>query len=349
MHYIRRYEEMSQARMTTMKAVADLVGVSVATVSRALSRPEVVSAPVRAAVADAVAQLDYRPNALPLQLRKAETRAVMVVVPNLVNAFYAEIVGGIEQVALEKGYSILLGVTENDPGRERQYADLVHGRRADGLITMTGRLPFRKEPADAGAKRLPPIEHAAHTALPTVRIDDVGVSHQGVAHLTALGHRRIAFVSGPGWHIVSHDRLRGYQEALGETGLPFDPGLVVYGDFLVSSGSEGAEALLRLPEPPTAIFAANDEMAIGAMQAIKRRGLSIPGDISVVGVDDIRYASFVDPPLTTVAQPLAELGRTAMDLMYRTLAAGKDAPSEPETILLPTRLVVRGSSGPPRG
>jgi LacI family transcriptional regulator, repressor for deo operon, udp, cdd, tsx, nupC, and nupG len=197
--------------------------------------------------------------------------------------------------------------------------------------------------------RMPPTvlacEHIPGLALPTVRIDNYGAAGAAMRHLAGLGHRRIGHLAGPLDRVISVDRLRGYRDAVTALGLDADPALVAYGDFTLHAGIDGMAGLLALATPPTAVFAASDEMAIGAIRAIGRAGLKVPDDISVVGFDDILFAAAIEPPLTTIAQPRREIGRRAMR-MLAGLLEGRPGPGD--DVVLPAPLVVRRSTAPRR-
>lgn len=329
----------------TIEDVARLAKVSKATVSRVFSRSAVVADETRRQVVEAALAAGYRPNGVAQALRRRTSRSVVVLVPDLANPFYPEIVHGIERRARALGYSILMGNTDADPAVEAAYLDLVRDGRADGMLLLTGRLPSELEAS--GAER-PPIvliaEHLPGSRLPTVRIDNAAAAAGIVGHLIGLGHRRIGHVTGPLARILSVDRLAGYRRALQEAGIAFDPALVAQGDFTFPGGLEAGEALLGLEAPPTAIFAANDESAVGVLRAARLRGLAVPRQLSVAGFDDIQLAEMSDPAITTVHQPRADLGAEAIGLLIRQLEKQDIAGAE---IVLPTRLVVRGSTCPP--
>lgn len=330
----------------TIDDVARLAKVSKATVSRVFSRSAVVTEETRRLVLEAAVAAGYRPNAVAQALRRRTSRSVVVLVPDLANPFYPEIVHGIERRARALGYAILMGNTDADPAIEDAYLDLVRDRRADGMLLLTGQLP---PDVDADDPDLPPIvliaEHLPGSRLPTVRIDNVAAAAEIVGHLIDLGHRRIGHVAGPLSRILSVDRLAGYRQALAAAGIAFDPALVAQGDFRFPSGIAAGEALLALDEPPTAIFAANDESAVGVLRAARLRGLRVPEQLSVAGFDDIQLAEMSDPPITTVHQPRADMGAEAIGLLIRQLEKEDIAGTE---IVLPTRLVIRGSTaGPP--
>jgi len=298
---------------------------------------------------DAVAACGYRPNISARNLRRMETRQVTILIPDVTNPFFNEIVRGIERVAREHGYSVLLADTENLPVQETAYGNLLASRRTDGLILLNGRVPAGLLPATNAAKSPPVViacEYVTNSDLPTVQIDNIDAARKATEHLVGLGHRRIGFIAGPLWNVLSRDRIHGYRDALLDAGVPFDDSLIVAGNFSLASGVASAQTLLSMPNPPTAIFASNDEMAIGAIRAARDRGFMVPRDLSVMGFDDIRFAAFVDPPLTTVSQPGAEIGRTAMAMLLNILS-GREIVQR--RVLLPTHLELRASTAPPRG
>lgn len=332
--------------MATIRDVAKLARVSPATVSRVLSGKGAVSEATRRRVLDAMAALNYEPNALGRNLRKQETKTVIVLIPDIKNPFFSEIIRGIEDVAIREGYTILLGNTDNDVKREAEYLRILNAKRADGLILTTARV--EKDHILALARQKPVVlacEYLLDADVPSVSIDNVSSTRKATAHLLSLGHTRIAHLTGPLHVIISRDRLQGYQQALHQHGLSVDPALVQEGDWTLDSGYLLMRKLLALAHPPTAVFAANDEMAIGAIRAVRERGLRVPDDIAIVGFDDIAYAAYVDPPLTTVAQPCYEIGRTAMEMVLH-LIRGEPIP-QPQRVL-EDRLVIRRSCGTPR-
>jgi LacI family repressor for deo operon, udp, cdd, tsx, nupC, and nupG len=335
----------------SIKDVARLAGVSTATVSRTLANPEKVAERTRQRVMSAVTESGYVANSMARNLRRRRSNTVVVLVPDIANPFYAEIIQGIERVAHGRHYRILLGDIQGDAAREQDYASLVQQRQADGIISLSDKLPFQLQTgqrvADPG---WPPLamacEYYGEIAVPVVRIDNRAAAAQAVEHLLREGHRRIAYIDGPTHMPICRERLVGYEAAMLGVNIAIDPQLVAQGDFGLHSGGACMDQLLEIKRPPSAVFAANDEMAIGAIKAIKAGGRSVPEDISVVGFDDIRFAEYIDPPLTTVHQPRSQMGETLMRLMLDILAG--DAPLKGE-IVLPHRLVVRGSTAPPSG
>ena len=331
--------------MPSIRQVAKLAGVSTATVSRALQQPDVVAASTRERVLAAVAKVGYTPNFLATNLRKLRSHAVLALVPDIGNAFFSEIIKGMEQVASERGYSVLLGNTHNDPEREFELAARVAARQADGLVTLSARIPFRNYRESLRQGTLPPIVNACEcvsgAGVPIVQIDNRAAAAKATAHLIDLGHRRIGFVKGPDGSPLTTDRLNGYERALRTASIPLRTEYIFDGDFSAESGLAAAEGLLGLAQPPTAIFCSNDEMAIGAIRMLRSRGVSVPAQMSVMGFDDIPLARYIDPPLSTVLQPKLEMGREAMKILC-DLLEGRAPAKLAHT--LPFQLIVRDST-----
>lgn len=290
---------------------------------------------------EAVDRLGYQPNLIARDLRLRESRLVFVVVPSL-SPFFLEVFRGVERAAGESGYSVLMGHTERDPKREHMFFDQVASRRADGIILVTSsdaaEIPSRK--------RMPPMVAALELIegrhLPTVRVDHTAAAVKATEHLLALGHRRIAHIAGPAKAPMAQHRREGFEKAMRAAGLDPAAYQAESGNFTVAFGEEAMERLLRHDQRPTAVFAANDEMAIGAIQAIKRAGLTVARDISVIGFDDQRIATLYEPPLTTVKVPTEELGYRAM-LMLQNVLRGD---ASEEDLVLDTTLMVRATTGP---
>jgi LacI family repressor for deo operon, udp, cdd, tsx, nupC, and nupG len=330
--------------------VAKRAGVSTATVSRVLSQPSVVAPDTRRKVLQAVERLGYTPNAAAKHLRTLRTGKLLVTVPDISNPFFALILQGIEDTAQREGYAVLLGDTQHDEQREERYAQMLKRKEADGLIFLGHRLP--KEAADFADQVSPacaPVvngcEFNPRLGVPSVHIDNALAASEAMDHLYRLGHRRIGVVTGPLVSPLSRDRLRGAtsrakaQKAEREF-------VVLNGDFSIESGAAAAERLLGRREPPTAIFCFNDEMAMGALETARRHNLRVPLDLSIVGFDDIRFARCVDPPLTTIAQPMRAIGEGTVRLLLSILHG--DGTEPPASITLPHTLTIRSSTAPPR-
>ncbi len=329
------------ARVRTVKEIAAAANVSVATVSRALQRPEIVSEATRLHIQEVVKRLGYTPNALARNLRTARTRLIVALLPDITNPFFSEVIRGIEQVAHESGYSVLLGETQSSLVREQAYADMVAARQADGIITMSHRVP-----SIPITGRLPVVnacEYVKDSLISSVYVDNVAAAGVAVDYLVTLGHRDIAFIAGPPASPICIDREQGYRLALERAKIPLNPALTATGDFSIEAGERAIELLLSQGQSFSAVFCSNDEMAIGAMRALAARGLRVPEDVSVVGFDDIRFARYMSPALTTVAQPKNALGREAMTMLIELL---NDPEVPPRKRVLSADLVVRGSAAP---
>lgn len=328
------------ARPTTLTDVAKALEVSVATVSRALTRPDLLSDKTRTRVLEGIERLGYQPNLLARDLRNRESKVAYVVVPSL-SPFFLEVFRGVEKAALKTGYTVLMGHTDRDPAREHVFFDQVASRRADGVILVTS---SHASAIVSRKSRLPPIvaalEQIDGRPLPAVRVDHRAAAATATQHLLDLGHRRVAHISGPLTSPMAVHRVEGHRDAMGEG---FDPALCVEGAFTIQSGEQAMRTLLSRTPRPTAVFAANDEMAIGAVRAVKAAGLGVPDDISVIGFDDQRIAALYDPPLTTVHIPTAEIGYRAMLMLERVLG---DSLIDRD-IVLPTRIEVRATTAPP--
>ena len=330
--------------MATMKDVAERARVSVATVSHVINETRFVSEELRQRVLQAIDEMDYQPDAVARSLRRKETRTIGLIVPDNSNPFFAEVARGIEDVGFEKGYSVILCNSDRNLEKELTYLDTLIAKRVDGIIFIaaTAQVEHVKSLIESG---MPVV--VADRKMPEVEVDSVLADnfqggYEATKHLLDLGHRWIGCISGP-WDLTpSADRVAGYKLALNQHGLQADDDLIVRGDYLCQSGEMAVRRFSELSAPPTAIFACNDLMAIGAMKGIQEQGLRVPEDISVVGFDDIALASYLNPPLTTIAQPKYELGKLAAELVIqRTTGSGS---REKQEIVLESRLVVRGST-----
>lgn len=333
--------------MPTMKDVSHLAGVSTATVSRALMTPEKVSVSTRKRVETAVLEAGYSPNTLARNLRRNESKTIITIVPDICDPYFVEIIRGIEDAAIENDYLVLLGDSGQQKKRESSFVNLVFTKQADGMLLLGTDHPF--DVSKPEQKNLPPMvmacEFAPELELPTVHIDNLTSAFEAVNYLAKLGHKRIAQISGPTTATLCKLRQQGYQQALRRAGVSMNPAYSAVGDFTFEAGAQAVRQLLALPEQPTAIFCHNDAMAIGAIQEAKKLGLRVPQNLSIVGFDDIQFAQYCDPPLTTISQPRYEIGRQAM-LMMLDLLKGNDV--QAGSRLLEAKLVVRGSTAPPR-
>lgn len=330
--------------MSTIRDVSREAGLSIATVSRALSSPEKVSKESLKRVHAAIEKLQYRPNMLSQKFRNKRANCIVVLVPDIANLFFTTVIVGIENVAQKRGFSVLLGDTRDSLQREAEYINLVETRQADGIIQLR---PYAENDS-ALPKELVMAVNASgceNTPYPAVRIDNVGAAKEVVNYLISLGHKRIGVISGLKDNPHTRDRLKGYQQALDEAGIPFDENLVAEGDFTLWSGLNASEHFTRMEDIPTAIFCMNDEMAIGAMKGLKSKGLKLPEDISITGFDDLEVSRYCDPPLTTVSQPAEKLGEKSAELLFQLI--DEQQPTQTEFVL-PIEFVIRQSTAIPR-
>jgi LacI family repressor for deo operon, udp, cdd, tsx, nupC, and nupG len=332
----------------TIYEVARRAGVSTATVSRVLSQPEVVSPATRKVVLQAVGYLGYEPNSAAKNLRTLRTAKLLVTVPDISNPFFSLILQGIEDAAQRAGYSVLVGDTQHDAKREERYALMLKRKEADGLIFLGHRLPKQAaELVRAMTPRCAPVvngcEFSPRLGIPSVHIDNAKAASEAMDHLYRLGHRRIGVVTGPLVSPLSRDRLHGASARAKQARAERDC-LVMNGDFSIESGALAAERLLGRRDPPTAIFCFNDEMAMGVLETARRRHVRVPDDLSVIGFDDIRFARYTDPPLTTVAQPMRAIGEGTVGLLLQILNGNGTAPG---SITMPHTLTIRFSTAPP--
>ncbi len=331
--------------MSNIRDVARLAGVSVATVSRALSNPEKVSDDSLEKVHNAIAQVGYRPNMLARNFRSARAYAVVVLVPDIANPFYSLFIRALEDRAQQKGYAVLLGDTRGTPEREMDYIRRVETRLADGIVQLR---PSSEKSQNNIPPDIPCVNACGceYTTGPAIRIDNRAAAKTMVNYLISLGHRRIGVISGLKDNPHAIDRLEGYKEALAEAGIPFEKDLIAEGDFTMWSGLNAAFQFCNMKVRPTAVFSMNDEMAIGAMQTLKNQGIRIPEDMSVTGFDDIAYSKYSDPSLTTISQPAEEMGKMAMDMLLKVI---EGEPLSQRECVLPTEFIIRKSTGPALG
>ena len=337
----------ARQQKVTIRQVAEAAGVSIATVSRVLNGHADVSGATRQAVERVLRERGYQAGGRRPQTSSA-SGLVGVTMPLVHPGYFAQILSGAAEALYEHDLRAVLGPTRHSHERETSLLERLVGGDADGAILV---LP-EESAAELRALReqgFPFVVVDPRTevpdGIPVVRAAHSSGATQATGHLLSLGHRRIGVIAGPEGWVATQERLRGYHAALAGAGVLPDDALVRYSNFRIDGGREAAASLLDLPEPPTAVFAFNDSMAIGVMQEAAARGLRVPGDCSVVGFDDTVEASVVVPALTTVRQPLAELGRTAVSVLLRQL---NDRHFEPLRIELETRLVPRDSTGDKR-
>lgn len=289
------------------------------------------------------------PNSTARNLRTRRSETILVTVPDISNPFFSLVIEGIEGAAQRAGYTVLLGNTRHDAQHEARFARMLMRKEADGLIFLGHRMPgpaaeLIAEMAPLCAPIVHGCEYSPELGVASVHIDNAAGAADAMDHLYTLGHRHIAVVTGPLVSPLSRDRLRG-AIARGRAAHAEQHLLIKSGDFTIESGAALVGDLLAQRDRPTAIFCFSDEMAIGAIGAARRHGLRVPDDLSVVGFDDIRFARHVDPPLTTIAQPMREIGEGTVRLLLAILQGDE---IDPVSVTLPHRLVVRGSTARPR-
>ncbi len=330
-----------------IKELAEIAGVSIATVSRAISNPKRVSKATREKVLDAVKKTGYSPNRLGASLRTAKTGNIIAIMPDVSDQFNFGVIKSLELEASKRGYSVLLGDTQGDRARELAYGAIVRSKQADGIILFSHRLPYDIDVDAFDANNFPPIVNSCETSglpgLPLVSINNRAAGEEATNYLIGLGHKKIAVITGSTESPSAVERLKGYLAALKTIGINRDNDLIKYGNYTIESGEENTKQLLALTDRPSAIFCFSDEIAMGCLAALKNSGLKVPEDISVMGFDDIRFARFFDPPLTTIAQPVEEIGKHCISLLHEKLT---DKDAKPEDVILPHKLVVRSSTGP---
>ena len=336
----------SATAVATIKEVARLAGVSTATVSRVFSGGTAVREDLGKKVREAAKTLNYRPNKLARNLRTRRTQAVGVVIPDIENPFFTAVICGIEDVLRSAEYSLLLANSNEDAARERKNVEALQAEAISGMIfTPSGKdVGFYRELSDSGIPLVAVSRQVSGLNVDCVLVANREGARQAVAHLTQLGHQRIALISGPASISTAKERLKGYEQALRAAGIPASPELVQYADFRQAGGYDAMRKLLALDSPPTAVFAGSNLMTLGALQAIHEAGLRIPDHIAMVGFDDMPWAVSLQPPLTVVAQPAFDVGVTAARLLLERIAKPS---SPPQQITLDTRLILRASTGQP--
>ncbi|MGE5495061.1 MAG: LacI family DNA-binding transcriptional regulator [Burkholderiales bacterium] len=326
--------------MTNIQKVAQLAGVSVATVSRVINNSDKVSPGTRMKVEEAIKSLNYVPNMLARNFRTAESRSLLVMVTSISNLYYMETVHGISEYAYENGYDILLMETQQDTRRQIEGLLKVKNRIADGAIIME--TTAKDDMLLSLESRHPVVQCSVYNAgapVPFVSVDNVKGGYIGARFLIERGHRRIAFVGTESKGKYNADRLEGFLKAAAEAGIEQDGALLTRADLSFEGGGRAALELMRLEQKPTAIFFASDMQAIGAIRSLKEAGYDIPGDVAVLGFDNIEICSVVQPGLSTVAQPMREMGREAARLLIERIKTGGNI----KNVIFEPSIVARGS------
>lgn len=345
-------DRLDNANDVSIKEVARLAGVSIATVSRAINNPEKVASKTRITVEKAILQTGYSPNRLAQSFRRGRTNLVMVVLPTVGDPFFTDVMRGIRAAAKAEGYSVVIEETQLNTMTADEIGAMLVSNQTDGIILLASMSPFGTEVLSAKSQRRLPIVIGCETVspeledLPSVHIDNVAAASDATKYLISKRHERIGMISGQVSSLLTKDREIGYRSAMEESQLPVEDGWIVAGQLTIVGARQATRQLLDHSRRPTAIFCANDEMAIGCLHEIKAAGLTVPDDISIVGFDDTRYAAVTDPPLTTIRQPAKEIGERVMYRLCRRIETDSGETGSAE--IVPHQLVLRRSVARPR-
>ncbi len=328
----------------TIKDIAEVAGVSVATVSRVLNNKDNVRKETKDKVMDIAKELNYQADFNARSLKTNKTHTLGLIIPDLTNPFYAQTSSIIENVVHDLGYSTIICNTNNQPKLQDEYINILRQRRVDGIIFGSARIDD-KSITDLKTKNVPYITY--HRCLKKgdtnyITTDDVKGIKQAVDYLVSCGHKKIAFLSGPRIYSTSIERLRGFLQARKEYNLDFDPDLIRDGEFVEEKAWEETQNLINLTDPPTAIIAANDIMALGALDCCIKSGLSVPQDISIIGYDDIYISSHARIQLTTVSVHPEKIARKTAELFVKKVLTKEN--SESVQLRLDPKLIIRNTT-----
>jgi LacI family transcriptional regulator len=313
---------MLEKSRITLHDVADLAGVSHQTVSRVINKRDNVRPETRERVESAILELSYRPNVIARSMAQGNTHTLGCISPNLTDPAFARIIESAQAEARRLGFFILIG-SSSTAGETKPLLDELLNRRVDGLIMINARDDERYQLLEPLFRNGPPIVYVKNSpvaeAVSSVRCDDIQGGYLATKHLLELGHRQIAIIIGRKNEQCTRERLSGYKQALAEAGLKADDALIIQGNWTSQSGSDAAVELLKIPDRFSAIFSQNDRMAAGAIRTLRDSGYQIPEDYSVIGYDNIHLSLLIDPPLTTIEQPLEEFGKQAAKILIKTI------------------------------
>lgn len=325
----------------TIKDVARLAGVSTASVSHVINEKQFVSQEMRLRVQKAMEELEYYPSAVARSLRVRRTRTVGLIVPELSNKYFTEVAHGIEEVLQKNGYSLIISESGDDAHNERELVQVYDSLHVDGLI-MVPCGPKQHGPGGPLRGNCPTVfvdRKPDGPRVDAVVLDNYNATYEGVSTLLDRGHRRIGAILGAKWYSTTRDRIRGYVKAHRDRGLEVDKELIRHGDYGVETGRALGAELLGGPMP-TALFVASSYATLGAFMIAKEMGFSIPGDLAILGCDDLSWARATEPPLSMVVHPTSEMGKKTSELLLKRIA---DPGGRRETIHLPTKIRFRGS------
>ena len=340
--------EQQQSKRLTMVEIAREAGVSTTTVSKVLNQLPGVGPETRARIQQVIEQYDYVQNHAARHLRKGQSGLIDLVIMRLEGGYDLGIMHGVQEMLEESGHRLVVFATQEDERAERRWLRRMLDQSTDGVLLL---LPYERIGiANALLEHRIPFVAIGDRNEPTTAFPTIGSTiwlggYTATEYLISLGHRRIGIITGPLHLTTSRARLAGYREALERAGIPIDPALICEGNYLLGDGIQQTYTLLDRPDPPTAIFSMNDAQATGVYQALYQRNIRIPDAMSVIGFDDVMYAAQMSPPLTTIRQPLVEIGKMAATMLLR-LIAGQSF--ESNHVELSTSLVLRASCAPPR-
>lgn len=326
-----------------MRDVAEIAGVSTATVSRTLTNPDVVSKETREAIEAAIRQTGYTVNFAARNLRRQRTGGIVALVPSLSNPFFSKILAGIGTVLRGEGLNLLVADTVVTPDARSGILDYANRSRCDGLILLDGDIAPSVLQHDACPPVVQACEWVEGLDAPRIVADNAGGAREAVSHLHRLGHRRIGHLEGPPANRLTRERTRGFHSGLTEHGLPSQDDWLFRGDFTMESGRRAADAFIERRDRPSAVVCDNDEMALGFVAELQRHGLRVPADVSVIGFDDIEFSAHANPALTTVRQRRSDIGEGAARLMLDILA-GRTPPAD---TVMPVELIERATTARP--
>lgn len=329
--------------------IAKMAGVSIATVSRCINDPERVREKTREKVQKVIKETGFSVNTLAQNFRRGKTNMIMVVLPSIGDPFFTDVMKGLSSAAKEKGYSLIINENQFASMSVDEIGAMMVSRQVDGIILLASMSPFGNEVISGQSTRRLPVVVGCEAItkaledLPSVHIDNIAAAKEATQYLISLGHKKIAFMAGEETSLLTKDRERGYRSAMQDADITIEDGWVISGDLTVSGARDATKKIISTDHRPTAIFCANDEMAIGTLHELKAAGLKVPQDISVMGFDNTRYAEVMDPPLTTVDQPAEEIGERTLHRMIKAIENGIEDNTKPE--IVPHKLIIRSSVG----
>lgn len=333
----------------TIKDIAKALKISPSTVSRALKDHPDISPATKQAVRELALELDYQPNSVALSLRKSRTHTIGVVIPQIVHHFFSTVISGIEDVANDAGYQVIICQSNESYTREVLSVQVLMGSRVDGMLVSVAQDTQDVRHFQNLVNKGVPIVFFDRMVngleASSVVVDDFGGAYRATEHLIRQGRKQIAHLAGPENLMISRSRRKGYLQALEDFGIKANPDLIVTAGLTIEEGSAGLKKMLEHGVKPDAIFAANDPVAIGAMRALKEIGLNIPEDVAIIGFSNEPITSLIDPPMTTVAQPGYEMGQLATNMLLQQIDQQDDDMLTIQKKELRTELVIRASSG----